>query len=231
MNGADLWPWLVLFLLGTYHGINPGMGWLFAVALGMQERNRRAVWRSLLPIATGHAVAIAVVLLLALLAGAALPVSRLKYGVAAILFALGIYRIVRQRHPRYGGMVVGFRDLTIWSFLMASAHGAGLMVVPVFMAMTGPATAAAATMETDDHAAHDTGSHYHAIPDGARMSGPIAGLAATVVHTIGYLLVTGCTALIVYEKLGVAFLRRAWVNLDLIWAIALIATGIFTLFL
>ena len=236
MIGDDLWPWLVLFLLGAYHGINPGMGWLFAVALGMQERSRRAVWRSLLPIATGHAGAIAVVLVLAIAAGAVVPVSRLKYGVAAILLALGIYRIFRQRHPRYGGMVVGFRDLTIWSFLMASAHGAGLMVVPVFMGMTGPAPAAAATIEADDnaaddHAAQDTGSHHHAIPDGARMSGPIAGLAATIVHTIGYLLVTGSAALIVYEKLGVALLRRAWVNLDLIWAGALIATGVFTLFL
>ncbi len=218
MIGGDPWPWLILFSLGTYHGINPGMGWLFAVALGMQERDRRAVWRALLPITAGHAVAVGAVLLLALLAGALLPLARLKYVVAAILIALGVYRLARQRHPRYGGMQVGFLDLTVWSFLMATAHGAGLMVVPVFLGMTD--------------APHGAG-HDHAGTAGSLLAGagPMTGLAATAVHTLGYLIVTGVVAVIVYEKLGVALLRRAWVNLDRIWAFALIGTGVFSLFL
>src|SRR5713226_7062936 len=127
--------WTTLFLLGAYHGINPGMGWLFAVALGMQEHSARAVVRSLGPIALGHALAIGVVVFLAGLIGIVLPLIYLKAGVAIALVALGVYRIVRSRHFRWGGMQVGFRELTIWSFLMASAHGAGLMVLPVVLGL------------------------------------------------------------------------------------------------
>src|SRR5258708_20567525 len=125
--------WATLFLLGAYHGINPGMGWLFAVALGMQEHSARAVVRSLAPIALGHALAIGIVVVLASLIGIVLPLNYVKAGVASALVALGVYRIVRSRHFRWGGMQVGFRELTIWSFLMASAHGAGLMALPVVL--------------------------------------------------------------------------------------------------
>ena len=128
------WGWFALFLLGAYHGINPGMGWLFAVALGLQENSKRAVIRSLAPIALGHAIAIGGVLLVAGLVQIVLPLSAVRVAVAGALVGLGAYRIVRSRHSvRGGGMRVGFRDLTIWSFLMASAHGAGLMVLPVVM--------------------------------------------------------------------------------------------------
>src|SRR5712692_2226887 len=112
------WGWPALFLLGAYHGINPGMGWLFAVALGMQENSARAVVRSLAPITLGHALAIAAVLLLASLVQIVLPIQYVKIAVAASLVTLGVYRAVRSRHFRWGGMRVDFRDLTIWSFLM-----------------------------------------------------------------------------------------------------------------
>ncbi|HWU41699.1 MAG TPA: hypothetical protein VN203_28920, partial [Candidatus Acidoferrum sp.] len=125
MSETITWPWAALFLLGAYHGINPGMGWLFAVALGMQERSSRAVWRALVPISVGHAVAIGVVVALVGLFQAVLPLTALKIGVAVVLFGFGVYHLARHRHPRWGGMLVGFGDLTIWSFLMASAHGAG----------------------------------------------------------------------------------------------------------
>src|SRR5579875_586377 len=211
MNQNELWPVLALVLLGAYHGINPGMGWLFAVALGMQEQSGRAVWRSLVPIGAGHALAIGTVVFLVALAGLALPLSSLKVAVAVILFALGIYRLIRHRHPRFGGMQVGFRDLTIWSFLMASAHGAGLMVLPVLMEMSTSAHAAA--------------HHVH-----AAMAGSAAGnLLAIAVHTAAYLAVTGLIAWAVYARLGLALLRKAWVNLDMIWCIALIVTGCFVL--
>ena len=199
MSG-ELGAWSALFLLGAYHGINPGMGWLFAVARGMQEHSTRAVAWSLPPIALGHALSIGVVVLLAELAQVALPLIYVRIGVAVVLVGLGVYKLVRSRHFRWGGMQVGFRELTIWSFLMASAHGAGLMVLPVVLA--GP------------HAHHD-----------AAAQGMANGVWATLIHTLGYLTVTAAVALLVYQKLGLALLRRAWFNLDLIWAIALVVTG------
>jgi hypothetical protein len=128
--------WTVLWLmpvLGAYHGLNPGTGRLFAVALGIQEQNGTAVARSLVPIALGHALAIGSVVLIAALLGVTLPLIAIRYCVAALLISLGIYCLVQHRHPRWVRMQVGFRDLTVWSFLMASAHGAGLMVVPVLL--------------------------------------------------------------------------------------------------
>ena len=216
MTDTAVWAWAALLLLGAYHGINPGMGWLFAVALGMQERSSRAVWRSLVPIATGHALAIGAVVFVAALVGMALPLTSLKFVVAGILFVLGTYRLLRHRHPRGGGMLVGFRDLTIWSFLMASAHGAGLMVLPVLLKIS-PAVYAAGPQP----AAHS----LHA----GVMGGTTTSLLAVGVHTAGYLVVTGAIAWLVYEKLGLALLRKAWLNLDVIWCFALIATGGFVL--
>jgi len=126
----DVWPWAALLLLGAVHGLNPGMGWLFAVALGMQRQERGAVWRALLPLAAGHAVSIAVVAVVVGLAGMAMSLGELRWIVAAILLGLGVSKLVRNRHPRWGGMTVGSWQVGVWSFLMASAHGAGLMVLP-----------------------------------------------------------------------------------------------------
>src|SRR5690242_2119541 len=203
MNEA-LAAWPALFLLGAYHGINPGMGWLFAVARGMQEHRARAVAWSLPPIALGHGLSIGAVVLIAAFAQVALPLAYIRAGVAVALAGLGIYKLIRSRHFRWGGMQVGFRDLTIWSFLMASAHGAGLMVLPVVLG--GP------------HA------HHHAACHGAA-----GGLWATLVHTLGYFSVTTVVALLVYRRFGLAMLRRSWLNLDLIWAIALVVTGVIAL--
>ena len=216
MSEGASWAWPALLLLGAYHGVNPGMGWLFAVALGMQERSRRAVARSLLPIALGHGVAIGLVVLLAGLVQAVVPLAYLKIPVAVILFAFGLYRLLRGRHPRWGGMQVGFCDLTIWSFLMASAHGAGFMVLPVLLAMSA-----------GEHAGHfPLGKHDLQV---SAFEGPLTKVLATLIHTLGYLVVTGLVALLVYEKLGLALLRKAWLNLDLVWAMALMATGCLTL--
>jgi hypothetical protein len=193
-----------LFLMGAYHGINPGMGWLFAVARGMQEHRTRAVAWSLPPIALGHALSIGVVVLIANLIQVALPLTYIRVGVAVALVSLGVYKLVRSRCFRWGGMQVGFRELTIWSFLMASAHGAGLMVLPVVLA--GP------------HA------HHHAAAQAAA-----GGVYATLFHTLGYFSVTTLVALLVYRRFGLAMLRQSWFNLDLIWAIALVVTGLVAL--
>jgi hypothetical protein len=205
--------WSALFLLGAYHGINPGMGWLFAVARGMQEHRVRAVAWSLPPIALGHALAIGMVVLIAQLARVALPLPYIRIGVAVMLAGLGVYKLFRSRHFRWGGMQVGFRDLTIWSFLMASAHGAGLMVLPVVLA------------------APPAGPHAHhmaAMSQGAASQGE-AAIWATLIHTLGYFTVTAAAALLVYQKFGLAMLRRSWLNLDLIWAVALVVTGLVAL--
>ena len=215
MTHAGLTPtvlWLML-LLGAYHGLNPGMGWLFAVALGMQEQKGSAVARSLVPIAVGHALAIGSVVLTAAFLGMTLPLVAIRYSVVAVLVGLGIFCLVRHQHPRWVRMQVGFRDLTVWSFLMASAHGAGLMVVPVLLSSN---TVAAQSRMAGHNRISPTAS-------------PLAGIIATGVHTIAYLAVTGLVAWVVYRKLGLAVLHKAWFNFDLVWAAALVATGLTTL--
>ena len=209
VGSTALW---LMALLGAYHGINPGRGWLFAVALGMQEQKGSAVARSLVPIALGHALAIGVVVLAAAFLGMALPREAIRYPVAGLLVGLGVYSLVGHYHPRWVRMKVGFRDLTVWSFLMASAHGAGLMVVPVLLGSS--------TVEAADQIA----GHHH-------MSGatPGAALLATAIHTAAYLAVTGLIAWVVYTKVGLAVLRKAWLNLNVAWAIALVVTGLVVL--
>jgi len=147
---------------------------------------------------------------------AVLPLRGLKVGVAVVLFAFGFYHLLRHRHIRYGGMQVGFGDLTMWSFLMASAHGAGLMVLPVLFGMGGRDSIAGSPVSLH---------HVHRVA----MGGSATNLEAVLVHTLGYLVVTGFVAWVVYEKLGLALLRKAWLNLDLIWAVALVVTGSFVL--
>jgi hypothetical protein len=211
------WTWLALAGLGAGHGLNPGMGWLFAVALGMQEGRTLAVWRALPPLALGHALAVAAAVLAAAVLGRLLPPEALGWIVGGMLLGLGVLRLLRHRHPRYGGMRVGFRELTIWSFLMATAHGAGLMVLPLLVNGSG---AGSASGLSGGHAMHL--AHASMVP----VSGPMAtGLEATAMHSAGYLLITGLIALIVYRKLGLRMLRTMWINLDLIWGGALVVTG------
>ncbi len=214
MGGEMTVAWTILLGLGAFHGVNPGMGWLFAVALGMQEKSRRAVFRALLPLAAGHALAVAVAIAAALAVGIVVPLAYLRWPVAGILLSLGVMRLFRHKHPRWASMRVGIGGLTFWSFLMASAHGAGLMVVPVFMGMAMTSQAG--------HSCH-----------GAMVARATAGsaLLATTLHAAGYLAVTALAAVLVFEKFGVGLLRKSWLNLDLIWAGALVATAALTLLL
>ena len=199
--------WAMLMALGAFHGINPGMGWLFAVALGMQERRRAAVYRAMLPLALGHALAIGAAVAIAMLAGAVVPLRAMQLGVGAVLLALGVSRFFRHGHVRWVGMQVGLKDLTAWSFLMASAHGAGLMVLPLVVG---------------------GGATPHCAAHGAA-AGAWSAAVGTAMHSAGYLAVTAVVALVVFEKLGVGLLRKAWINLDLVWAVALVVTGVATL--
>jgi hypothetical protein len=210
---------MAVFGLGMFHGINPAMGWLFAVALGLQDQKRAAVLRALPPMVVGHALSVGIIIAVILVARVSLPPRTLKIAAAAILFAFGLYRVLRARHPNWVGMRVGFGDLTLWSFVMASAHGAGLMLVPFFL--QSPAAAG----EAHHHDAHQM--HAWAF---ANFSAPSLLIAAVVVHTLGYLLTTALVAIVVYEWVGVSILRRAWFNIDLIWMLALMITGVFILF-
>lgn len=210
---------LILLLLGAVHGLNPGMGWLFAVSLGLQEERRAAVWRAFGPLALGHALAMGLAIAGAAALGVVLPVAVLRWIVGGALVGMGILQLTRHRHPRLRGMRVGARELVLWSFLMATAHGAGLMALPFVMGDDGGSSVA-----------HAMRSHVH--PPPTVMPGPAgldpAGLIGTAVHTLGYLLAAVVIALLVYERFGVGILRRAWINVNLIWAVALIATGVLT---
>lgn len=205
--------WLALFLLGCYHGINPGMGWLFAVALGFQERSTAAVLRAIVPLTLGHLLSVALVVVVGLAAAAEFPHAIVHDVAGAILLFFGAYRLVRSRHPRWVGMRVGFWGLALWGFIMSSAHGAGLMLLPFITANHAPIP----------------GMPAMPMPQPPVDRPYAVGLAMVAVHTFGYVVAMAAVALVVYAKLGVAFLRSAWFNVDLFWALALLVTGIIAL--
>ena len=201
------WPWAALALLGAYHGLNPGMGWLFAVARGLQERKREAVLSSLLPIALGHEASIVIVVIAVSLTEQFVPPFFVRLLAALVLVSFGVYKLAKPlSHPKGFGMRIGFAGLAGWSFLMSSAHGAGLMLAPVLLGM--PVAGA-----------------YHSLSEIT-----LQAVFAASIHVTAMLLVMGIVAVVVYEKLGLGILRRGWVNMDLAWSLVLIASGAVTLF-
>jgi hypothetical protein len=213
---SDTGLWLTLAALGAYHGLNPAMGWLFAVSQGMQHGERRAVLRALGPIALGHELSIALVAALVLGAAAVIEPRTLHVGAAAVLLAFGIFRFVKPRaHPRWTTMRVNGRELTLWSFLMSTAHGAGLMVAPLLIGLQGAEAAAA-------HQHNELGL----VADVPLIS---AGLGIAL-HVAAMLLVMAVVALVVYEKLGLKLLGQAWLNTDGIWAATFIMAAGITFF-
>lgn len=211
MNG--LWPWIAVAMLGAYHGIDPSMGWLFAVALGLQERSRAKVITALFPIAIGHLLSVA--LIVALIAVAMKPESGwLRPTGAAALIGFGLFRFWRPHaHPRWVAMRVTSAELAAWSFLMATAHGAGLMLFPILVNLHS------ATMSVHTHHAMTMAAPVQATLGVAQTA------AIVLLHTSAMLLVMGTIAFSVYEWVGLKILRSAWINLDAIWAGALIAAG------
>ena len=212
----NLAPLVTLVVLGAYHGLNPAMGWLFAVSRGMQEGSRRGVLRSLLPIAIGHELALIVVAAVVLLAAEIIDPEALHIAAAVVLFSFGIFRFVKPRaHPRWTKMRVNNRELTLWSFLMSSAHGAGLIIAPVLIGI-GSASAAS-----------DPEDHVPATADVASFAVSGVGL---VLHVAAMIAVMAVIAVVVYEKLGVAVLKKAWLNTDQLWASVFIVAAVITLF-
>jgi hypothetical protein len=212
----DLWALLLLAGLGAYHGLNPAMGWLFAVALGMQERDRRAVLRALLPIAIGHELALVTVVVLVLGLGLLADSSALHLGAGMALVLFGVFRFVKPRaHPRWTKVRVNRRELTWWSFLMSSAHGAGLMVAPVLIGAGA----------VDSAAAKDHG--LEAAQNGISVLTAGFGL---LLHVGAMIAVMGVIAVLIYDHYGLGVLRKAWLNLDWVWAGAFVGAGVLTLF-
>jgi hypothetical protein len=210
MNAApfEFWPWLALAGLGAFHGLNPAMGWLFAVALGLHRHNRRIVWLSPLPIALGHALSIALVAGAFLWAGLVIDprALRLSAGVFLIGWALYHWRYGHRHRVRFG-MQAGLAALAVWSFLMATTHGAGLMLWPVLMPLCFPAASEPS------------------------VTGPfLTALIGVGVHTLAMLTVSTAIAVAVYEWIGLEILRHAWLNVDLIWTLALVLAGGLLLF-
>jgi hypothetical protein len=214
----DAWPYIVLGLLGAYHGINPAMGWLFAVAIGMQERSRRAVLRSLVPIAIGHECSILLIAGLVLGLGLLADSSTLHMAAGATLIVFGIFRFIRPHaHFRWTSMTVNRRELGWWSFLMSTAHGAGLMVAPVLIS----AGAAASARASSDHELQHVQTASLSV---------VGGGLALLLHVASMILVMGVVAIVVYDRLGVAIVRQAWLNTEWLWASAFVLAGVATLF-
>ena len=215
-GGVGLSDLMMVAGFGAFHGLNPAMGWLFAVALGLQQRSGSAVTHALGPIAAGHAAAIVAALALLQAVETTVPQQIVAWGVAALLIGLGLAKLIRQRHPRWVGMRVNARQLAVWSFVMASVHGAGVMLYPVMIkadraAQQGGATAPDQTLQLAT-----------VLP-----GGPTTAVA--LVHTVAMLAVMALIAVLVYRLAGVAILRRTWFNVDLLWAAALLAGGVFVL--
>jgi len=211
---SDLWPWFALALLGAYHGLNPAMGWLFAVALGLQEQRLGAVLRALPPIALGHAASVTVAVVVIAGVGLVTDVNVLRLIGGILLIAFGTYKFLKpMSHPRWVGMRLSGRDLVLWSFLMSSAHGAGLMLFPALVTLG------------DEHAHHHLGGLE--LPGSATIGG-VESVLAVAVHSAAMFATMGVLALVVYRWVGVTILRSAWINLDLIWAVAIVGAGIFT---
>ncbi len=207
MSGNAWWPWAALVLLGAYHGINPGMGWLFAVGRGLQAKSRDAVLSSLLPIALGHEASIVMVVIAVSLSEQFVPPYLIRLVAALVLICFGLYKLARPHlHVRGFGMRIGAAGLMGWSFLMSTAHGAGLMLAPVLLGL--PVYAA-----------------YHSLRELS-----LQAAAAATLHVAAMVLVMGVVSLVVYEKVGLRILRRGWFNLDLGWSAVLLTSGALTLF-
>ena len=212
MTTTAVWPWIAVAALGAYHGVYPSMGWLFAVALGLQERRRSKVVWALGPIAVGHLMSIAAVV--AIIGGlrAFFAIDLLRPVGAAALILFGLFRFIWPRaHPRWVAMRVNAAELGLWSFLMASAHGAGLMLFPILIGMT------------------PNSEHAHQMASICGGNTIAQAIAVILLHTGAMIAVTGLIAIIVYEWVGLSILRSAWINPDTIWTGALVAAGVLSI--
>lgn len=209
--------YIIVFALGMFHGINPGMGWLFATTLGLQQHSRLAIVKALIALTIGHAMAIIMVLSIVIILQWELSLVWIKVAVTIALVSVGGYALFRSYHPTRFGLRIGNLGVAMWSFSMATAHGAGLMLVPFIFKYSF------CTVQSHQH--HFFFMQYLPVVD---FSHPwLVLMTISAIHMSGYLLVASCISFIIYEKLGLAILRKGWINFDLLWAITLLVAAMF----
>jgi hypothetical protein len=211
LNGADSgqgWLWLAVIVSGLYHGVSPGMGWPLAVSAGLMERSSRALLAALLPLSAGHWLAMLVVLLpFSLLLALAEWQLQIQIGASLLVMGFGVFRLVFRRHPRALARIRP-AQLGLWSFAVAMAHGAGLMLVPIYLGLCR---------------ADAEGSHEKL---GALIGGDLGmALLVAAVHAAAMIVAGGTLAWLVYRYLGLKFVSRSWFNLETAWAASLILAG------
>ena len=212
--------WLTIVAVGLYHGLNPAMGWPLAVANGMAARRASALFATLLPLGGGHFAAMAVVLVPFAWLSWYVQWSRpIRLGAGAVVVLFGIYKLLQRRHPRALARIRP-TQLAWWSFLMATAHGAGLMLVPFMLGLCATAPAAGGAAASLPELGHETVMNYLA------RSNVATAVAVAAVHTLAMVLAGIAMAWAVYRYLGLAFLRRVWLDLDLVWGASLVIAGL-----
>ena len=212
LSGADWttgWLWLAVIASGLYHGVNPGMGWPLAVSAGLMERSSRALLAALSPLAAGHLLAMLLVLFpFALLVAVVEWQRQIQIGASLLVIGFGIFRLVDRRHPR-ALVRIPPTQLGLWSFAVAIAHGAGLMLVPIYLGLC---------REVDFGKGHDAaGTLINANLDMA--------VLVAIIHATAMIVAGGCLAWLVYRYLGLKFVSRSWFNLETSWAVSLILVG------
>jgi hypothetical protein len=208
-GATSVWLWAAIVASGLYHGINPGMGWPLAVAAGLMDKSPRALLAALVPLSAGHLVAMLVMLLpFAMLLALAQWERQIQVGAGLLVIAYGVLRLIYPRHPR---VLAGIAptQLALWSFVVAIAHGAGLMLVPIYLGLC-------------ESTGLDRGHEAAATLAGANFT---MALMVSVVHTVAMISAGGGAAWLVYRYLGLQYLSRGWFNLDTVWALSLILVG------
>jgi hypothetical protein len=207
--------WFTIIAVGIYHGLNPAMGWPLAVAHGLTERRASAVLATLLPLGGGHFAAMAIVLVPFAWLSLYVQWSReIRLGAGALVLLFGVFKLLQRRHPRALARIRP-TQLAWWSFLMATAHGAGMMLVPFMLGLCAPGDAAMAAPDSG----HVTVMNYLA------RSNVATAVAVAAVHTLAMMLAGLTVAWAVYRYLGLQFLRRAWFDLDVVWGVSLVIAG------
>jgi hypothetical protein len=212
LSGAD-WTtaglWLAVLASGVYHGVNPGMGWPLAVSAGLMERSSRALFAALWPLSVGHLLAMLLILLpFAPLVSLVEWQRQIQSGASVLLIGFGIFRLLNRRHPRALARIRP-TQLGLWSFAVAIAHGAGLMLVPIYLGLC---------READLDKGHEAA--------GALINANLGmAMLVSIVHSAATIAAGGFSAWLVYRYLGLKFVSRSWFNLDTTWAVSLILVG------
>ena len=212
MTGSEpstAWLWLVVVVSGLYHGVNPGMGWPLAVSAGLMDKSPRALLAALWPLSLGHLLAMLAILLpFAMLLALAQWRHQIQAGAAVLVIGFGAYRLLSPRHPRVLARIRP-TQLALWSFVVAIAHGAGLMLVPMYLGLCETS----ASDQSREAAATLINTNFD------------VAIEVSIVHSIAMVIAGGCAAWLVYRYLGLTFVSRSWFNLDTVWAVSLILVG------